>query len=360
MASLRPGFFYLLIVAFSFFSIVSTRALAVETQTSSINPACPDAKVFSNKLVSDIDWSNLYPIRIAGAKLGVGEVPDGAASPQVFCMCPDNNGVPYFGMQIGMWRPIRLIEVVRVASCSPAMGGTMMQSNPRLIGGPKADEKDATDVHFYNVNVWAFPITTILGIFTSVRCNSDYFMDIDLINMSTVDPTWNDEELSLLFTPEAFIFATPPALALQLVDAASSTIGKPLNKAIGSAGTWGSLYPMSGFGITIGSPPQITSLIATKSLAKLHRIGFARRNMGSDVMCAAKRTPTITKTQYKLSTFFPVAEISGNTHGRSVKGSHVIGAPTFQWGEWRNRPGTGEDFLYIVWSWMDCCASKEE
>ena len=353
------------------------------TTTESVNPSCPDAKVFSNKLFSAIDWDNIFPIRIAGGKLGSGDIPDGAADSRFVCMCLDNNGVPFFGTQLGMWRPNRLIEVVRVANCSPALGGTMLQSRTRLIGGPEAQEHDSTDVHFYNVNVWAFPLITMLNLFTSTQCGNDGFMDVDLINISTVDPTWNDEELSLLFTPEAYIFCTPPALALQLADAAASTVGKPMNSAIGSAGTWGSLYPLSGFGLTMGSAPQVTSLIATKALAKLHRIAFARRTMGNDTMCGAKISVTITKTQYRYSTFYPVPEVSGklsdmysnfegedkdlaghqdsNFEGedKDLAGHHVIGEPTFLWGEWRNRPGTGEDYLYVVWNWTDCCVTNE-
>ena len=370
------------------------------TTTGKVNPACPDAKVFSNKLITAIDWDTLYPIRIAGAKLGGGRVPDGAADPRMFCICPDNNDVPRFGTQIGMYRPSRLFEIVRAATCSPTLGGTMLQKNTRLIGGPKAMEFDTTDTTFYSVNIWAFPLTSMLNLFSSVRCGTDYYVDIDLINTSAVDPTWNDDELSILFTPESFIFATPAGIAMDLIDATSSTAGRPINKFIGSAGAWGHLYPLTGTAMTVGSPIQDSSLIMAKSLAKLHRIGFARRTMGKDVMCKAKISPTITKTQYKFSMFFPVPEISGRlsdmfqkwtggtpgstttgtyedgtpqtdddasldtsnltTFGdRKIPGSHVFGASTYLWGEWRNRPGTGEDFLYIMWSWIDCCASKE-
>lgn len=351
---------------------------SVETQTDSINPACPDAQVFSDKLISAIDWNNVFPIRIAGAKLGDGDIPDGAAPDKYICACLDNNGVPYVGTQISMWRPTRLIEVVRVANCSPAMGGKLLQSETRLIGGPKSMEHDSSDLNFYNVNVWAFPLITMLELFSSYQCNPDGYMDIDLINLSTVDPTWNDDELSILFTPEAFIFATPSALALQIADAVSSAAGKPLNRAIGSAGAWGNLYPLSGYNLSIGSPTMNSSLIATKALAKLHRIGFARRTMGEDVMCETKITPTLTKSQYKMSMFFPVPEIEGKLsdlfsglsfgdkstdvdliEDKELAGFHVIGSPTFLWGEWRNRPATGEDHLYVVWSWVDCCGTKE-
>jgi conjugal transfer pilus assembly protein TraU len=39
---------------------------------------------------------------------------------------------------------------------------------------------------------------------------------------------------------------------------------------------------------------------------------------------------------------------------------HYIGESQFKWGEWRNRPGTGEDFVYLIWRYTDCCLSYVE
>lgn len=334
-----------------------------ETTTKPVSPSCPDANVLSSKLITDIDWSTV-DVRIAGVMLTGGDVPEGAASAAMGCACQDKNGVYRPGLKLATRSPIQLYEVVRTANCSPALGGVNFQPDTRLIGGPQSKAGDSTDNVFYNVNVWALPLFAMLDLFTSVTCGNTGFMDMDMISTSTADPTWNDDELSLLFSPEAFICSTPLTIAMDLADGIASTAGRPINKAICSAGTWGHIYPMTGNVITVGSPPQDTSLIATKALAKLHRIGFEKRTMGEDVICKAKYAPTIFKSQYRFSTFFPIPEISGEfakgqENSRVLKGSHVIGASTFTWGEWRNRPGSGEDFLYLLWRWTDCCASKE-
>jgi hypothetical protein len=57
---------------------------------------CPDAELFSAKLITDICWACLFPIRIAGLSIGGGERPD-AASDQVVCVCSDGLGVAHPG-----------------------------------------------------------------------------------------------------------------------------------------------------------------------------------------------------------------------------------------------------------------------
>jgi conjugal transfer pilus assembly protein TraU len=75
-----------------------------------------------------------------------------------------------------------------------------------------------------------------------------------------------------------------------------------------------------------------------------------------------------------MSMFFPVAEAgdsftytaevtdaAGNTttetRTRTTAGSHPIGQTTFAWGEWRVIPAVGEDAIYVLWRWHDCCAT---
>ena len=95
--------------------------------------------------------------------------------------------------------------------------------------------------------------------------------------------------------------------------------------------------------------------------------------MGNDVLCAGVIDPMIPKTQYKMSMLFPVPEASstarvlkpatssgtGNSQIDNYQYTqgccHNIGVPTMLWGEWRSIPGSGEDFVYQLWRWTDCC-----
>ncbi len=334
------------------------------TTTTNVNPACPDAQVLSGKLITDISWNTVFPLRIAGAPMGGGEMPEEAAPGRAVCTCQDSNGVYHPGTQISLWEPARLIEVVPVAGCAPTLGGSRLQNDltELLIGGSMGQEKDLSDLSFYNVNYYAFPLMIMLDLLTNIQCKSDGYMDVDLMYASFTDPTWNDDELAFFLNPEVIVFASPLAQAACLADVAASAVGRPIQALPWCAGEWGLLYPFTGFVNADISPVRDTSLLATRFVAALHRRGMALKTMGEDVMCRSKLFPTIPKSQYKMSMFYPVPEVEGSvtigdTGNREMTGSHWIGQSTYLWGEWRNIPGK-ESYLYVLWRWSDCCATK--
>jgi conjugal transfer pilus assembly protein TraU len=311
-----------------------------------LKPGCPDAKVFGAGLITDICWSCLFPIRIAGVELGGQGTAPAGASQQKLCVCPDPLGVPEPGMVMGLWQPARLIEVVRLPYCSPSLGGVFLRRYTRLLGGNKGPANDPTDAIFYHYHYYAFPLLIMLDLFTDADCNPDGYHDFDLLYLSELDPTWNSDELAFLLNPETAVFANPVALAACVVDGASATAGQPQDSLFWCAGTWGNLYPLTGNLNWEGSPPRDSSLIATRAVAALHRRGLAWKTMGDSALCRGHIHPFILKTQYKLSQYYPLAEANGN---------HWIGQSTFTWGEWRNLPAVGEDFVHILWRWTDCC-----
>lgn len=348
-----------MLAAFIFLGIFGQGSAVAENLT------CPDAELFSGKLITDINWATAYsPIRLGGAFLGdSSKAPDERADPAPVCVCYDNLGVPEIGTQLGYWEPARLIEVVRNAFCSPAMGGEhIMDDTYRSIGAPHHQtDSEHAGVAFYYYNYWSFPLMTMLDLFVDNRCSNDGWIDIDLMYVSGVDPSHESDLLSAQFTPEIPVVSRPEMQALCATDAVSATLGWPQSALWWCAGAWGNLYPFSGRVIHNTSPPRDSSLVATRAVASLHRRGLARRTMGSDTMCSGKLHPIIPKTQYQMSMFYPLAEVGGNVDigntgsGRDVEGSHKIGQSTFLWGEWRNIPGIGEDFLYVLWRWNDCC-----
>ena len=319
-------------------------ATAAET-TAGLKPGCPDAQVFSAKLITDICWSCVFPIRIAGISLGGGNAPAGATR-QAVCACDDPAGVPEPGLVMGFWAPARLIEVVRLPYCAPSLGGIFLRQYPRLLGGYRGTAGDTSDAIFYQYHYYAFPLLLMLDLFLEPACNADGYMDFDLLYLSELDPTWNNDELAFFVNPEAVLFANPVALAACLVDAGLATAGRPEDRLFWCAGTWGNLYPLTGTINWEGSPPRDTSLIATRAVAALHRRGLAWKTMGDEALCRGYIDPFLPKTQYKLEQFYPLAETNGN---------HWLGQSSFTWGEWRNIPAVGEDFVHLLWRWTDCC-----
>jgi conjugal transfer pilus assembly protein TraU len=308
---------------------------------------CPDAELFSGKLITDVCWACVFPIRIGSLKIGDGQVPDDA-SDQILCSCTDPAGVPDFGLVIGLWEPARLVELVRAPGCAPSLGGIRLPvGSERMIATPGKSQWDTSDTSFFHYHWYAFPLLVLLDLFYDGHC-IDGYLDFDLLYLSELDPTWNNDELAFFTNPEAAWLANPTALSACMADAVAANVGKPLDSLFWCAGSWGFLYPFSGHGPTLGSRPRETSLLMARATAALHRRGLARRTMGDGALCNAPIEPFLPKTQYKASMFFPRPE---------AHEAHVIGQSTFTWGEHRNIPGTGEDHLYILWRWNDCCAT---
>lgn len=308
---------------------------------------CPDAKLLSGKLITDICWACLFPMRLFGLNIAGNDRPSGASN-SVFCACPDTLGVPHPGLAVGLWEPARIVELTRAPTCSPALGGIRLPLGDKRLQGSWGDgDKDAADGAFYNYHWYAFPLLILLDLFWDDRCNPDGYIDFDVLYLSELDPTWNNDELAFFTNPEAAWLANPIAQAACLADAASASAGYPIDSLFWCAGSWGGMYPFSG-SIPVASAPQMTSLSATRALASLHRRGLARRTLGDEALCGAPIAPFIPKSQYKWTQFYPMPE----THR-----AHVTGQSTFTWGEWRTLPGPGEDHLYLLWRWNDCCAT---
>jgi len=311
------------------------------------NNWCPDAGLLSGKLITDICWDCIFPIRIAGATMGgEGTVPPGA-SDEKLCRCDDAFGMPQFGVGFSMWMPSRVVELVRYPGCSMAMGGVELPlSDQRQLGTRGNQNIDDTSLAFYHYHLYAFPILFMMELFTEEKCFSDGFLDFDIMYLSEVDPTWNNDELAFFTHPEAAAVANPAAIGACAVDATAASVDYPMDELFWCAGSWGHLYPLSGHTRGDSSLARQTAHLATRAMAAQHRRGMAWRTKGEDAMCEAKIDPIFPKTQYKLSMFYPVAQTDD---------SAVIGESTYKWGEHRQIPGVGEDALYVLYNWKDCC-----
>lgn len=333
-------------------TLAATTTTTSSTSIGSDKLLCPDADIWGEKLIDGICWSCIFPVRLLGATVAFekngGEVPDGATR-QILCTCYDPLGVPEIGLTAAMWAPARLIEVVRKPYCSPILGGTSLQSSVRLWGGHKSLEQDASDKTFYNYHYWAFPLYTMMELLLQSNCNAGGYRSLDLMYLSEVDPLWNEDELAFFLNPEAVVFANPLAMAACSVDCAVTSVGKPMESLFWCAGCWGNLYPLTGNIASEASPPRDTSLLAARITAGLHRRGMAWKTYGDAALCGGYIYPMLPKQQYRMSTLFPVAEAA---EGHCC---HYIGETPFKWGEWRTIPGVGEDYVYLLWRYTECC-----
>lgn len=328
-------------------STLSILSLTVAADSTVELGKCQDASILDSSMFSDVPWNAMYPIKLAGITLG----PDGSGAPddatdKVFCACQDDLGIFVPGFTQSMYEPSRLIELVREPDCMMTLGGAEMNmTNGRARGNSGQNETSEGDsAAFWHYHYYAFPLLLLLEMVVANRCGDGY-LDMDLLYISELDPTWNDSELAFFANPEAAIFSNPISIAACMTDAAAATVGRPLDSLFWCAGAWGELYPLTGYRTSKSSIPTKTSLLATRSVAALHRRLLARTTMGDDALCESPIFPTIPKTQYKMNMMYPVAERGD---------AHQMGEPALLWGEWRNVPSK-EDNVYMLWKYNDCC-----
>lgn len=332
---------------------------------------CPNAHIWGTGLVTNICWSCLFPMKLMGvAQLGSGSIPSNSAD-QTICFCSGSDGIASIGFTLGAWEPEALVELVRQPYCSPTLGGTRIRDSFKLWGMKDGSDGGSASNQFLNYHYFSFPLYEILQLLITPECNAGGFSDFDLLYVSEIDPTWSEDELSVFTQPEVAVAANPLLQAACPADCTAATLSSPIDKLWWCAGCWGPLYPFTGNVPSGGSPPRVSSLLATRALAALHRRGLAWRTTGNDVLCGGKIAPMIPRSQYKMSMLFPVPEASTtiqppgagsggsstvpNSYNWSQTCCHNIGVPTFLWGEWRNIPSVGEDFVYLLWRWTDCC-----
>ena len=329
---------------------------AVQALEEAKNPSkalCESVAVLSEKIITWVPWKELFPIRIGALKMKDGKEPKGRAqaNPIGMCLCEDANGVPFPGLTVSFWRPQRLIELTRSPGCLMALGGVKLGITNKRRWGTLGTSDIVNGVIYLHAHVYSLPLVEMLEMYAGIGgCNSD-LVDFDLVNFSEADPTWQHPELALLLSPDMVAYANPmaqTACGIEGTNIIRPGDSHPMDSLHWCAGSWGALYPMSGFTSTYGHFADNTSLLATRALAKLHRIGLARKTVGEDLVkgrCKSRITPWLPKSQYKMSMFWPEPE---------KHSAHWIGTSAAQWGMHRHPLGK-DDAMYLVWQYRDCC-----
>ena len=321
-------------------------AYAVEAADNPSKALCQNVPILSEKLISSVPWKELFPIRIGLAKLGSGKEPNHRAKTSTgLCMCEDSAGMFHPGVTTGFWRPQRLIELTRSPGCLMALGGHKLPIVDQRRWGTLGSANIPKGLTYLHAHVYSLPLIEMLNMFTGIGgCTSD-LVDFDLMNLSEVDPSWNHPELAALLSPDMAAYANPAAINACTADGLAALNSQPMDNLHWCAGSWGNIYPLSGFTSTYGHFADNTSLLATRALAKIHRIGLARKTVGEDAQCHSRITPWLPKSQYKMSMFWPEPE---------KQKAHWIGASAGTWGMHRHPLGK-DDAMYLIWQYRDCC-----
>ena len=330
----------------TFLEKAAPTAFALETTENPSKALCQNVPILSEKLITSVPWKELFPIRIGLAKLGSGKEPnDRARTSTGLCLCEDSAGIFHPGVTTGFWRPQRLIELTRSPGCLMALGGHKLPMVDQRRWGTLGSASIPKGLTYLHAHVYSLPLIEMLNMFTGIGgCNSD-LVDFDLINLSEVDPSWNHPELAALLSPDLAAYANPAAMNACTADGIAALNSQPKDSLHWCAGSWGNLYPLSGFTSTYGHFADNTSLLATRALAKIHRIGLGRKTIGEEALCQSRITPWLPKSQYKMSMFWPEPE---------KQKAHWIGASAATWGMHRHPLGK-DDAMYLIWQYRDCC-----
>lgn len=320
------------------------------------NEKCPNSHMLE-KILQTTCWTCIFPMVIMGIQFNFGGTRDDVEMPEerakkVTCRCEDRAGLPYYGTLYSLWQPAKLVEFVREPGCSPVLFGTEIGAMSKMgTANSEQNGKDDTPHEiFMNYHYFVYPLLAMLEMQNNTpSCIKDGYIDMDLLFASEIDPTWNDDCVAFFTNMEVVLFNNPVGVIACLPDAISSTVlRKPISSLFWCAGSWGLIYPFSGFVNTTRGALEGSSLMTVKMLAALHRRGFLKLTYGDDAMCKPLIHPFIPKSQYKLTMIYPVPE---------NKSAHALGEAVIRWGLARKVPVSGEDFVYLLWTWNDCCLS---
>ena len=307
--------------------------------------------------ITDICWSCLMPISIGELGIGKGSSPKkrdtkNPASPVCACIKAPNP-VPIPGISVGFWEPVRLVDVTRTPYCMVNLGGIELGSDRKKISSFRTgyDRKRSTDTSFYHVHYYVYPLIYWLELLTDFMCLEQSLFDVAY--MSELDITWNDPKIQNLLNPEAALFSSPIAQSACALDCASSSVSMPIDSMFWCAGCWGNIYPFSGANADHVGGVQNSSLLTSRIIAKMHRIGLAQSTSTSDgkingPICKKSRALKIKKSQYKLQMVNPKSTSSGI-------GCWPLGLSDMAYSSFKEYPYDGQDWGYLIWRKKNCC-----
>jgi len=304
--------------------------------------------------VNDICWSCLLPISIGDFKMGAGREPakrdiKNPSSPLCACGMP----VPVPGISLGFWEPVRRVDITRTPYCMVGLGGWQIGTNNITSMGTYNRSYGDRTAHnsFYHLHYYIYPLIYWLELITDLICLEK--AGFDVAYFSELDPTWNDEKLQTLLNPELFLFGNPAAQSACVLDCASSTIDTPSDHLFWCSGCWGNMYPLSGANADHVGGVQNSSLLTTRILSKMHRLGLAQETSTTDgringQICRKSTCLKIKKSQYKLQMLYPKS-----TFGPI--GCWPIGFSDMAYSSFREYPWDGQDWCYLIWRKRNCC-----
>ncbi len=351
--------------------------------------------------ITDICWSCIFPMFIApvpmvfnyGNQKGGTIIDDDKLIPPGFpyassgklplgaCTCQERSVIAPIGLMMSWYEPSRFVDVTRSPFCMVGLGGIDLSSGlSGILPAPGyGDERHdgETSSSFYQTHWFLDPIMAILGIIDTA-CNIGSSKSMDLLFMSEVDPTWNDDTLSIIFSPEVVLFSSLPAQLACGIDCVGSSLPNipsdnslliptpyylrnksstnpasslnPSKYLFWCGGCQGSLYPLDGNNSDNAYAVQSSILSAEKLNGLVHRMGLEDMTTGIFGMCNNLAPDMfLNKAEWKYSMGFPIPQTAYTAC------CNAFGETDAMWNSSASFPYTGEDFSYVMYHERDCC-----
>lgn len=325
---------------------------------------CPDK--FPD-LVNDYCWSCMFPISLFGTTMmsnGQEDFDSGNTQAVCYCGAPLKVGVP-----TSFWEPAIIIDVHTTPGCMPTMGGTQINLPSGISGNQygtiaSSPRSGALTNSFRHATYYVSPMMYLLQAVLDDTCMDQSAFDVAW--MSEIDVSWNDDELANLKMPIAYAFGSLAAVLAEGIDGIAASAGFPISEIFWAAGTYGSMYPLTGNNKAHLSADQNGRLLATRMLAEAHDMaelaslfsGGSGKSFGTTAMCAANPSgfpiqPIMDKRQYKIQRLFPLPQTT-KVNGRCCD---PIGRSVLTSESMTQTPLPGwKDFGYAIFRKRDCCS----
>lgn len=311
-------------------------ALLTSMLNSLVTPAHAECNSQFINPVTDIGWSCIFPMRIAGVQIVNGEEnPSSTNSP--ICICKGGT-IATLGLRTSFWEPKRIIDTVSDPYCMMPLGVALNTPVPGTLSGG-LNENNTSKRAFQQAHYYIFPAWKILNMFYDIPCLDDEGYDVAM--MTEILPQWNNDILSLIINPEAVLFANPISTITCSADAALATYGMPNNLLFWCMGSWGNAYPLSG-AITSTDYVEANAGIAARTIFMMGRLGLLWNT--SEDGCYRELAPIWRKDRFKLQMMRPTR----------ASACVPIGREGLLWDSMKHNPRK-DNFMWMMFEKKDCC-----
>lgn len=297
---------------------------------------CNPTGVLTLDLIAKIDYSAMFPLKIAGATIIPGRIKDQSPVSSPLCICQDP--FPRVGIPVSFYEPSRIIEVNTDSMCFHTFGFGL---NPTRIGGGTQGDGQDRQKTFYQSHYLVFPIYAILELMMDFLCLERSGVDYGYI--TEVDPLWNSDTLAAFMQPEALLFGNPITNLACVADSVAASAFFPIDALFWCKGSWGNAYPMTGWTNTKNNVEDSAS-VAASLIYKLHRQLVLWGSWGEAGLCGYFPAPIWRKSAYRLQLVAPIPSFATS-----------IGTSGLMWTPGHNPPFIGDNFGFMLFKKRDCC-----